>query len=88
MSSDAARILLRGEYSRFARGTCVAQTGLHFPQRRQSLIESAIPPISEASRIRLSWPISEKLGVYALARSAPSRSLPALNRPAGSIFAL
>ena len=44
ISSDVARILLRGLYSRFARGTCVAHGGLHLPQRRQSLIESAMPP--------------------------------------------
>ena len=29
---------MRGLYSRLARGTCVAHTGLHLPQRRQSLI--------------------------------------------------
>src|SRR6185295_4270134 len=88
IKSEVARILLRGEYSRFARGTCVAHTGLHLPQRRQSLIESAMLPTSDASRIRLSWPISEKLGVYALTRSAPRRSLPALKQPAGSTRAL
>ena len=38
ISSEVARILLRGLYSRLARGTCVAQTGLHLPQRRQSLM--------------------------------------------------
>ena len=54
ISSDVARILLRGLYSRFARGTCVAHTGLHLPQRRQSLIESATLPMSLCSRIRLS----------------------------------
>ena len=32
--------------------------------------------------------MSEKLGVYAAARSAPGRSLPALNLPWGSILAL
>src|SRR5580692_1783466 len=46
-SSEVARILLRGLYSRLARGTCVAQTGLHLPQRRQSLIESLIAPMSD-----------------------------------------
>src|SRR5712692_5687006 len=46
ISSDVARILLRGLYSRLARGTCVAHTGLHLPQRRQSLIESLIAPMS------------------------------------------
>ena len=29
------------------------------------MIDSATPPMREASRIRLSWPMSEKLGVYA-----------------------
>ena len=33
-------------------------------------------------------PISDKLGVYARARSAPTRSLPALKRPSGSTRAL
>ena len=32
--------MFRGLYSRLARGTWVAQTGLHLPQRRQSLIAS------------------------------------------------
>src|SRR5207253_3921555 len=96
-SSEVARILLRGLYSRLARGTWVAQAGLHLPQRRQSLIELAISPMSLCCMISDSWPISPKLGVYALLRSAlrispPSRaavaaprsSLPLLNRPSGS----
>ena len=37
---------MRGLYSRLARGTCVVHTGLHLPQRRQSLIEWAISPMS------------------------------------------
>src|SRR5437868_13583472 len=45
-SSEVARILLRGEYSKFARGTWVAQTGLHLPQRRQSLTLLEIAPMS------------------------------------------
>src|SRR5574340_13511 len=49
--SEVARILLRGEYSRLARGMWVLHTGLHLPQRRQSLIESAMAPVSEASRM-------------------------------------
>ena len=61
-SKDVARILLRGEYSRLARGTWVVHTGLHFPQRRQSLIESAISPSSLFSRIRLSISIKLKRG--------------------------
>ena len=42
------------------------------------------------SRIRLSWPISEKLGVYALRQvaSRPRSSLPALKRPCGIDAAL
>src|SRR6185295_15813265 len=63
MSNEVARILLRGEYSRFARGTWVEHTGLHFPQRRQSLIESDISPIALCSRIRLSSSSRLKLGV-------------------------
>ena len=47
----------------FARGECVAHGALHLPQRRQSLIESAIFPIALCSRIRLSWPISANDGV-------------------------
>src|SRR5688572_2867885 len=92
ISSDVARILLRGLYSRFARGECVAHGDLHLPQRRQSLIDSAIPPMALCSRIRLSAPISEKLGVYALVRSANSPlsriSLPLLKRPSGSTRSL
>ena len=63
MSSEVARILLRGLYSRLARGTCVAQTGLHLPQRRQSFTESAIAPMSLCCMISDSWPIRPKLGV-------------------------
>ena len=57
MSSEVARILFRGEYSRFARGTCVAQTGLHFPQRRQSLMAFEIELI-EPSCIVVQRPIT------------------------------
>ena len=39
-------ILLRGLYSRLARGTWVEHTGLHLPQRRQSFTESAMAPMS------------------------------------------
>ena len=63
MSSDVARILLRGEYCRLARGSCVAHTGLHLPQRRQSLMALATPPRSLCSRISDSAPMREKLGV-------------------------
>ncbi len=35
-----------------------------------------------------SWPISPKLGVYALRRSAPGSSLPLLKRPSGSTVRL
>ena len=63
ISSEVARILLRGEYSRLARGTCVAHTGLHLPQRRQSLIDVAICPTSLISMISDSVPSSEKEGV-------------------------
>ena len=62
-NSDVAKILLRGLYSKLARGTCVAQTGLHLPQRRQSLTESAIAPMSDCCMMRDSWPIKPKLGV-------------------------
>jgi hypothetical protein len=58
-----ARILLRGLYSRLARGTCVAQAGLHLPQRRQSLMLSLMAPMSLCCMISDSCPISPKLGV-------------------------
>src|ERR1700754_2827701 len=83
-SSDVARILLRGEYSRFARGTCVAHTGLHLPQRRQSLIASEMEVMSDCCMMSDSWPIGLKLGVYAFRRSPPGSNLPALKRPFGS----
>src|SRR5512143_374098 len=63
ISSEVARILLRGEYSRFARGTWVLHTGLHLPQRRQSLNESEMSFSSLCSRIRLSSSSRLKLGV-------------------------
>src|SRR6188768_2655250 len=62
-SSEVARILLRGLYSRLARGTCVAHTGLHLPQRTQSLMESEIAPMSLCCMISDSWPSRLKLGV-------------------------
>ena len=62
-SSEVARILLRGLYRRLARGTWVAQTGLHLPQRRQSFMLSAMAPMSLCCMISDSWPISPKLGV-------------------------
>src|SRR4051812_9760350 len=75
--SEVARILLRGLYSRFERGTCVAHTGLHLPQRRQSLIELLIAPMSDCCMISDSWPMRPNEGVYAFVRSAytePARS--------------
>jgi hypothetical protein len=63
MSSEVARILSRGEYSRLARGTCVAHTGLHFPQRRQSLMASEMVLMSDCCMMRDSCPIRPKLGV-------------------------
>ena len=63
ISSEVARILLRGLYSRLARGTCVAHTGLHLPQRRQSLMLSLMAPMSLCCMISDSWPIRPKLGV-------------------------
>src|SRR4051812_19071802 len=68
-SSDVARILLRGLYRRLERGTCVAHTGLHLPQRRQSLIESLMAPMSLCCMISDSCPIRPNEGVYALVRS-------------------
>jgi hypothetical protein len=62
-SKEVAKILLRGLYSRLARGTCVAHTGLHLPQRRQSFTLSAIAPISLCCMISDSCPIRPKLGV-------------------------
>src|SRR6478672_5479885 len=62
-SSEVARILLRGEYSRLARGTWVAHTGLHLPQRRQSLTLLAMAPMSLCCMISDSCPIKPKLGV-------------------------
>src|SRR5512140_95973 len=63
ISSEVPRILLRGEYSRLARGTWVLHTGLHLPQRRQSLIESEMSFSALCSRIRLSSSSRLKLGV-------------------------
>ena len=63
ISSEVARILLRGLYSRLARGTWVAHTGLHLPQRRQSLMLSLMAPMSLCCMISDSWPIRPKLGV-------------------------
>src|SRR5450830_1558252 len=63
ISEDVAKILSRGEYSKLARGTWVAHTGLHLPQRKQSLTESAIAPMSLCCMISDSWPIRPKLGV-------------------------
>src|SRR5450830_237886 len=62
-SSEVARILSRGEYNRLARGTWVVQTGLHLPQRRQSLTLLAMAPISLCCMISDSWPIRPKDGV-------------------------
>src|SRR5512139_1600484 len=88
ISSEVARILLRGEYSRLARGIWVLHTGLHLPQRRQSLIESAMAPVSDASRMIDSASSRLNEGVYALRRSAPGSSLPLLKRPVGSTLRL
>ena len=62
-SSPTPKILLRGEYSRLARGTWVLHTGLHLPQRRQSFTASVILPKCDCSIIRLSKPSSSKDGV-------------------------
>ena len=88
INNEVARILSRGEYRRLARGTWVAQTGLHFPQRRQFANESAIEPISDCCMIKLSAPIRPKEGVYALSRLPPRRSLPALKCWSGSTLFL
>ena len=58
-----ARILLRGEYSRLARGICVVQTGLHFPQRRQSLISLLSLPSSSFSSTMVSRSTRRSEGV-------------------------
>src|ERR1035437_5701310 len=71
-SKEVARLLLRGEYSKLARGTCVAHTGLHLPQRRQSLTLLAIAPMSLCCMISDSWPIKPNDGVYALRRDRKS----------------
>src|SRR5476651_1346638 len=63
ISDDVARIFSRGEYSRFARGTWVAHTGLHLPQRRQSLMASEIVLMSDCCMISDSCPNRPKLGV-------------------------
>jgi hypothetical protein len=63
ISSEVLRILLRGLYSRLARGTWVEHTGLHLPQRRQSLMSWEISPMAVCSMISDSWPIRLKLGV-------------------------
>ena len=62
-SREVAKILSRGLYSRLARGTWVAQTGLHLPQRRQSFTLSAMAPMSLCCMIKDSCPIKPKLGV-------------------------
>src|SRR5450830_142867 len=62
-NSEVAKILLRGEYSRLARGTCVAHTGLHLPQRRQSLTLLAMAPMSLCCMISDSCPIKPNDGV-------------------------
>ena len=62
-SSPTPRILLRGLYSKLARGTWVLHTGLHLPQRRQSLMASVILPSCDCSIIRLSKPSSSNDGV-------------------------
>ncbi len=70
-ADTAARLLFvqkgfdqqRGGQDLVARGTCVAHTGLHLPQRRQSLMLSLMAPMSLCCMISDSWPISPKLGV-------------------------
>ena len=62
-NNEVAKILLRGEYSKLARGTCVAQTGLHLPQRKQSLTLLAIAPISLCCMMSDSCPIKPNDGV-------------------------
>src|SRR5471032_174364 len=52
ISEDVAKILSRGEYSKLARGTWVAHTGLHLPQRKQSLMASEIVLMSECCMIK------------------------------------
>ena len=84
ISRDVAKILSRGLYSKLARGTWVAQTGLHLPQRKQSFTLSAIAPISLCCMINDSCPINPKLGVYAMLKSAWGINLPLLNLPSGS----
>ena len=63
ISNDVPKILLRGLYNKFARGTCVVHTGLHLPQRKQSLIESAISPMADCSIMIDSCSSKPKLGV-------------------------
>ena len=79
----------------------MAQTGLHLPQRRQSLTLPAMAPMSDCCMISDSWPISEKLGVGVAevgrphlaeragrqARLPAGSSLPRLKRPSGSTLA-
>ena len=55
--------LLRGEYKRLARGICVLQTGLHLPQRKQSLTIVFNEPRSLASSIKASCCTRRKEGV-------------------------
>src|SRR3990172_3619471 len=83
MMRPAARILLRGEYSRLARGTCVLHTGLHLPQRRQCLISSLSAPSSLASKISASCSTRRSDGVYAPSRVAPASRLPRLKGAPG-----
>lgn len=60
---EVAKILSRGEYSKLARGTWVEHTGLHLPQRKQSLTLSAMAPISLCCMISDSCPIRPNDGV-------------------------
>ena len=63
INSEVAKILLRGLYNKLARGTCVVHTGLHFPQRKQSEMSSAISPMADCSMMMLSCSSKPKLGV-------------------------
>jgi len=63
INNDVPKILLRGLYNKLARGTCVVHTGLHFPQRKQSLMSSAISPMADCSIMMDSCSSKPKLGV-------------------------
>ncbi|SMN01740.1 hypothetical protein SPONL_18 [uncultured Candidatus Thioglobus sp.] len=81
-------ILSRGEYSKLASGTCVVQTSLHLPQRRQDFTISLISPSSLLSKINASCSTKRSDGVKAFFNPLSGINLPLLKCPFGSICCL